>query len=129
MPHTGYSDYYGYPPPLSPASSSARTEASPSHQRTLTNWTMQLRRRLDENYGSQYGVYGIYSTVPSDNSSDYANHSVRVSAKFNNGFGEENKFNCLTILLADNVAFRPQSASHPSLEPFPQGISTSFQAI
>ncbi|KAH0850489.1 hypothetical protein HID58_091230 [Brassica napus] len=26
------------------------------------------------------GVYGIYSTVPSDNSSDYANHSVRVSA-------------------------------------------------
>ncbi|KAH0852701.1 hypothetical protein HID58_093773 [Brassica napus] len=52
------------------------------------------------------GVYGIYSTVPSDNSSDYANHSVRVSAKFNNGFGEENKFNCLTILLADNVAFR-----------------------
>ncbi|WZZ65440.1 hypothetical protein YC2023_076810 [Brassica napus] len=65
-------------------------------------------------HASMVSIPRFCPTTPSD----YANHSVWSSAKFNNGFGEENKFNCLTILLTDHVALRPQSASHPSSEPF-----------
>lgn len=89
--------------------------------------------------------------------SDYANHSVLFSDKFNNGFGEENNFNCLIILLTDHVVLwitwdSPSllgqynrfyySWSHsfdgsfslnrlltPLLKPFYWGISTSFQTI
>ncbi|KAF3523091.1 hypothetical protein F2Q69_00048049 [Brassica cretica] len=51
-------------------------------------------------HASMVSIPRFRPTTPSD----YANHSVRFSAKFNNGFREENKFNCLTILLTNHVA-------------------------